>query len=81
MLSAEKLAGASLLVLANKADLVPPSEIEKVESEVKSGVLDKLEGSGRHWKMCHCSAVTGVGLEDSFQWIISDIASRIFMFD
>ena len=81
LLGAEKLAGASLLVLANKADLVPPEEVGRVEAEVSRCVLAGLEGTGRHWQTARCSAVTGVGLESAFHWVIADIAARIFMFD
>lgn len=35
--------------------------------------------SGRHWTILGCSAMTGAGLTEGFDWIVKDIASRIFM--
>ncbi len=72
----QKLAGASLLVLANKQDLGGALNVVDI-----SEVLD-LRGddiSGRHWTICGCSAMTGEGLEGGIDWIVNDIASRIFM--
>eukprot|EP00976_Prorocentrum_cordatum_P117354 1196297-Prorocentrum_minimum.AAC.9 len=42
--------------------------------------LDCMSTS-RHWQICGCSAVTGEGLLDGFDWVVGDIASRIYMFD
>jgi ADP-ribosylation factor-like protein 2 len=33
----------------------------------------------RHWGIIPCSAVTGEGLIEGIDWIVTDIASRIFM--
>lgn len=35
----------------------------------------------RHWQLQPCSAVTGDGLVTGIDWMVSDIASRIFMMD
>ena len=35
----------------------------------------------RHWGIIPCSAVTGEGLLDGVDWLVYDIASRIFMMD
>lgn len=76
LLSQEKLAGASLLIFANKQDLEGALTAE--------GIAEALELSGdafrtRHWAIKPCSAVTGDGLVEGIDWMISDIASRIFM--
>jgi len=76
LLKEEKLAGAALLVLANKQDLpgaLPPESIEK-ELNLASLV-------GRSYCIIGCSAVTGSGLLDGFDWIVRDIRSRIFLLD
>merc|ERR1711988_1897531 len=76
LLRQEKLAGASLLVLANKQDLagaLQASEIQKVLQ------LESLER--RHWHIRPCSAVTGAGLADGVAWLVEDIQSRIYMYD
>jgi ADP-ribosylation factor-like protein 2 len=33
----------------------------------------------RHWGIIACSAVTGDGLLEGIDWIVSDIGSRIFL--
>ena len=33
----------------------------------------------RHWQIKSCSAVTGDGLVDGIDWMVNDIASRVFM--
>jgi ADP-ribosylation factor-like protein 2 len=35
--------------------------------------------SGRHWNIMACSAIAGSGLHEGFDWLVGDVASRIFM--
>lgn len=35
----------------------------------------------RHWEIHPCSAVTGDGLVDGVDWMVGDIASRIFLME
>jgi ADP-ribosylation factor-like protein 2 len=72
----KKLAGASLLIFANKQDLGGALSVQEI-SEVLQLHGDDI--SGRHWTIFGCSAMTGEGLENGVDWIVSDIASRIFM--
>ena len=76
LLSEEKLAGASLLILANKQDI--PGALSKDEIAVVLG-LETMEK--RHWHIEGCSALTAEGLLQGFNWCIGDIAARIFMFE
>jgi len=76
LLQEEKLAGASLLVFANKQDLPGALSQEDIAQ-----LLDLQSIHSRHWKIQSCSAVTGSGLLDGVDWIVSDIAARIFMLD
>jgi len=76
ILSQEKLAGASLLILANKQDL--GGALSYQEISIALG-LDDPEIAGRHMSITGCSAMTGQGLESGFGWIVSDIASRVFV--
>jgi ADP-ribosylation factor-like protein 2 len=41
--------------------------------------VDKIEG--RHWSIFPCSAMTGEGLLEGIDWVVSDIKSRIFMME
>jgi len=77
LLKEEKLMGASLLIFANKQDIkgaIQPEELAKV---LQLEVMD----ASRHWNIVACSAVTGEGLLAGFDWLVSDIASRIYMLD
>lgn len=76
LLGQEKLAGASVVILANKQDLegaLGPAEIAEALG------LGGPAFERRHWHIQACSAVTGVGLVEGVDWVVRDIASRIFM--
>jgi len=76
LLLQEKLAGATLLVFCNKQDI----EGSLTMAEIRE-ILD-LDGiKTRHWGSIGCSAVTGEGLLEGIDWIVTDIASRIFMLE
>ena len=74
LLKEERLAGASLLVLANKQDL--PGALDRARIEE---VLALPELEGRAWRVQGCSAVDGTGLQEGMGWIVGEVASRIFM--
>ena len=78
LLKQEKLAGASLLIFANKQDLAGALSSEQIAEilELGSPIF-----KNRHWEIRPCSAVTGEGLIDGFDWMVDDISSRIFMDD
>lgn len=76
LLSQEKLAGASLLIFANKQDLAGSLKSEEIAEALE---LDSEIFTKRHWGIFPCSAVTGEGLVEGIDWMIRDIASRIFM--
>jgi len=111
LLKEERLAGASLLIFANKQDVdgsMSAEEISKV-LELNAGNDDEDGGAGagggvlgkhRHWKILECSAAKGPtvtnggadgedtndtssskGLLEGMDWIVQDIADRIFMLD
>jgi ADP-ribosylation factor-like protein 2 len=44
-------------------------------------ILDLDAISTHHWKIFGCSAVTGENLIEGMDWVVSDIASRIYMLD
>eukprot|EP00271_Cylindrocystis_brebissonii_P015417 TRINITY_DN3825_c0_g2_i1.p1 TRINITY_DN3825_c0_g2~~TRINITY_DN3825_c0_g2_i1.p1 ORF type:complete len:186 (+),score=36.68 TRINITY_DN3825_c0_g2_i1:200-757(+) len=77
LLLEEKLAGATLLVLANKQDVkgaLPGPEITKMLE------LDLMRGS-RHCHVEACSARSGNGLKEAFDWLVADIGARMYMYD
>ena len=77
LLEQEKLAGASLLILANKQDVKGALNADEIANSL--GLREDTSFQNRHWSIRGCSAVTGEGLKDGMDWIVDDIASRIFM--
>ncbi|CAB1112805.1 unnamed protein product [Ectocarpus sp. CCAP 1310/34] len=76
LLGQEKLAGASLLVFANKQDLVGALGAAEIAQVLG---LESKQFANRHWSIVACSAVTGEGLAQGVDWMVRDIGARIFM--
>ncbi|CAN0202657.1 unnamed protein product, partial [Hapterophycus canaliculatus] len=76
LLGQEKLAGASLLVFANKQDLAGALGAAEIAETLG---LESKQFVNRHWSIVACSAVTGEGLAQGVAWMVSDIGARIFM--
>ncbi|KAI9025007.1 ADP-ribosylation factor-like 2-like protein [Phycomyces nitens] len=76
LLQEERLAGATLLVFANKQDL--SGALSEQDIRMALG-LDDIKS--HHWAIMACSAVTGNNLLKGMDWIVSDVASRIYMLD
>eukprot|EP00927_Polykrikos_kofoidii_P053956 TRINITY_DN48469_c0_g1_i1.p1 TRINITY_DN48469_c0_g1~~TRINITY_DN48469_c0_g1_i1.p1 ORF type:complete len:185 (-),score=33.39 TRINITY_DN48469_c0_g1_i1:123-677(-) len=76
LLQEERLAGATLLIFANKQDL--PGALSAVEIRDFLG-LERIQR--RHWCILPCSAYTGEGLLEGVKWLVSDISSRVFLLD
>ncbi|XP_072957212.1 ADP-ribosylation factor-like protein 2 [Typha angustifolia] len=77
LLKEERLSGASLLVFANKQDIQGALKPEEIVKVLNLDAMDKT----RHWEIVGCSAYTGEGLLEGFDWLVQDIASRIYMLD
>ncbi|CAG7725069.1 unnamed protein product [Allacma fusca] len=76
LLQEERLAGATLLVFANKCDLPGALTAEEIKS-----ILNLDDIKTHHWQIVGCSAVTGEHLLEGIDWVINDIAARIFTLD
>ncbi|GLV43573.1 ADP ribosylation factor-like 2 [Carabus blaptoides fortunei] len=76
LLKEERLAGCTLLVFANKQDLPGSLSSEEIKDVLE---LDNIKT--HHWKILWCSAVTGQNLLQGIDWVIDDIAARIFTLD
>lgn len=76
LLAEERLAGASLLVLANKQDLAGALSRDALFDALRLGDLAR---GGRHVAVVACSAATGDGLLAGVTWLVHDIAARIFV--
>ncbi|EFI27645.1 ADP-ribosylation factor-like protein 2 [Coprinopsis cinerea okayama7 len=103
LLTEDRLAGASLLVFANKQDLpgsMDDSEISNVSLLVAAGIpfsspvtgilvkysmlintqqaLDLPSIKSHHWTIWPCSAVTGQNLVSGLDWVVNDVANRLY---
>ncbi|XP_060527696.1 ADP-ribosylation factor-like protein 2 [Cylas formicarius] len=76
LLQEERLAGATLLVFANKQDLPGACSMDELKEILE---LEKIKT--HHWKIVSCSAVTSENLLAGIDWLINDIAARIFTLD
>ncbi|GIQ81193.1 small GTPase superfamily, ARF type [Kipferlia bialata] len=74
LLDAERLAGATLLVMANKQDIPTALSMDSIKETLS---LDDI--SSRHWAIFPVSAITGKGLEEAVDWLVDDISGRVFM--
>lgn len=73
LLLEERLSGATLLIFANKQDLPGSCSAEELRTILN---LDSIKT--HHWQIIWCSAVTGENLLHGIDWLIDDIAARIF---
>ena len=77
LLKEERLAGASLLVFANKQDLPGALSIYEISEFLQ---ISDIQKGGRHCQVVSCSAWEDQGgVENGFQWIVADIASRVYV--
>lgn len=73
LLKEERLAGASLLVLANKQDLPGAYSSDQIRE-----ALDLNSIKTHNWALYSISAVRGDSMLEPFDWIVKDIGSRIY---
>uniref|UniRef100_A0A914WPH5 ADP-ribosylation factor-like protein 2 n=1 Tax=Plectus sambesii TaxID=2011161 RepID=A0A914WPH5_9BILA len=76
LLVEERLGGATLLVFANKQDLPGSFKAEEIKQ-----ILDLDSIKTHHWQILPCSALSGQNLLNGVDWLIDDIASRVFTLD
>ncbi|KAG9055361.1 hypothetical protein FS842_002426 [Serendipita sp. 407] len=73
LLLEERLVGASLLVFANKHDI----QGSLTESDIREA-LDLPSIKTHHWKIISCSAITGENLVTGLDWVVNDVAGRLY---
>lgn len=66
------------MVFANKQDLAGALTSAEIAEALELG---SEAFTTRHWQLQPCSAVTGEGLMEGMDWMVRDIASRVFMKD
>ncbi|KAJ3570160.1 hypothetical protein NP233_g4592 [Leucocoprinus birnbaumii] len=73
LLTEDRLAGASLLVFANKQDL----QGSMTDAEIRQALeLDSIKS--HNWRIWPCSAVTGENLVSGLDWVVNDVAGRLY---
>ena len=75
LLKQEKLMGATLLIFCNKQDIEGSLTCDEIKKHLE---LDSI--TTRHWGIIGCSARTGDGLLEGIDWIVRDIAGRLFTY-
>ncbi|TDL29016.1 ARF/SAR superfamily [Rickenella mellea] len=73
LLQEDRLTGASLLVFANKQDI----NGSMTDAEIRDA-LDLPNIKSHNWKIWPCSAVTGKNLVTGLDWVVGDIARRLY---
>ena len=77
LLNQERLAGATLLIFANKQDIAGAFTSQQIAKTLQLETHESFRK--RHWAIHSCSAVTGEGLVSGIDWMVEDIAQRVFM--
>jgi ADP-ribosylation factor-like protein 2 len=73
LLGEERLAGATILVFANKQDIKGSMSGEEIQLHLQ---LNKI--THHSWRIQPCSAVTGSNLLTGLDWAVKDVGSRIY---
>ncbi|KAK8850709.1 hypothetical protein IAR55_004629 [Kwoniella newhampshirensis] len=73
LLQEERLAGATLLVFANKQDLDGSMTLEEIRDTLHLPSI-----ISHRWIVHPCSAFTGTGLEDGMNWLVKEVAGRLY---
>lgn len=87
----QRLAGASLLIFANKTDVegcMSEGEILTVSSPtmrrrrklIVSKALDLDAIRTHQWHVLQCSAMTGRNLKEGLAWVVEDAKKRLFLY-
>ncbi|KAK8126201.1 ADP-ribosylation factor family-domain-containing protein [Apiospora kogelbergensis] len=75
LLQEERLAGACLLIFANKTDVQGCMD----DNEILEGL--QLNAIRTHqWQILRCSAMTGVNLNEGLAWVVKDAKARLFLY-
>ncbi|ADV25406.1 ADP-ribosylation factor-like 2 [Cryptococcus gattii E566] len=73
LLHEERLAGATLLVFANKQDLAGSMLLEEIRD-----ALELQSIISHRWVVYPCSAFTGENLNDGMNWLVKEVAKRLY---
>lgn len=68
LLQEKEIKGVPLLIIANKADIEHSASTVSISDSLKL-----TEIKDRQWTICRCSALTGEGLTQAFDWLIERV--------
>ena len=74
LLKEDRLAGASLLIIANKQDVTGALSPQQIGEYLDISNIQKC----RHCAIVRCSAFDRETVKDSINWVIHDIGDRIY---
>ena len=66
---------------AQSLQLLKLQHDEPLSSFAFNSIAHPYNEEKRHWHIEGCSAVTGEGLLQGFDWCVKDIGNRIYMYD
>lgn len=72
-LSFQRLAGASLLVFANKQDIQGSMTDKEIEQALNLPAI-----KSHQWSIIPCSAITGYNLLEGLNWVVREVAGRLY---
>ncbi|KAK3905098.1 hypothetical protein C8A05DRAFT_13052 [Staphylotrichum tortipilum] len=75
LLQEERLSGASLLVFANKTDVIGCMTGDELSKALR---LDEIRT--HRWNILRCSAMTGTNLKEGLAWVVEDAKARLFLY-
>lgn len=81
VLTEDRLAGASLLILVNKMDAVGDNAEKKANiiKRVQTALdLDEINGNKHKTQVMGCSAYNGTNLQEAIDWVVTEVKSRMF---
>jgi ADP-ribosylation factor-like protein 2 len=79
LLKEERLAGASLLILANKQDLDGACNLQQISEHLE---ISSIQATGRHCAIFACSAwAQPESILAGFNWVVGDIGKRVYVLE
>ena len=79
LLKEERLAGASLLIFANKQDIPGACSLQEISKNLD---LPSIQATGRHCAIFACSAwKSPETVQAGFDWVVKDIGTRVYVLD
>ena len=71
MLDEDELQGVPIMILANKQDLVDAMSEQEI-----SEAMSLTDLKQRQWAIFKCSALTGYGLTEGMEWLVSTLKEQ-----